>query len=94
MFKCENILTKEICASKIFIDNENDFEDVELEVELIEKVILDNKSNKNNYCIKLIDNFKFEKNQNEDFAIVTELLDLNLYEFIKSNQFKGFTMSL
>ena len=93
VFKCENIITKELYAIKIIMDKDNKYENAELEAELAKKVLAENKTKKNNFCIKIIDNFKFKKNQNEYYAIVTELLGPNLYEFIKKNSFKGYTIT-
>ena len=59
---------------------------------MAKKVSLEDKNNKS-HCIKLIDNFTFMKNKIQYYAIVTELLDLNLYEFLKENSFQGYTMS-
>lgn len=94
VFKCENIITEELCAIKIINmkDSKTKFESAEIEAKLAKYVLQKDRRNKS-HCIKIFDNFKFTKNKIPYYAIVTELLDLNLYEFLKNNSHQGYTMS-
>ena len=73
-------------------DSKTKFESAEIEAKLAKYVLQKDRRNKS-HCIKIFDNFKFTKNKIPYYAIVTELLDLNLYEFLKNNSHKGYTMS-
>lgn len=44
------------------------------------------------YCIKMIDAFHFKKAGDEYYAIIFEKAGLSLFDFIKKNNYRGFTM--
>lgn len=43
-----------------------------------------------NYVVQVLESFHFRNH----YCIVFELLSINLYDFIKANHFKGFSLSL
>ena len=93
VFKCENILTKEVLAIKIItLIDENRLENSMIEASLLKKISSLDKKNKY-HCLKCVDSFMFTKNKIQYYAIVTELLDINLYQFLKQNSYRGYTMT-
>ena len=93
VFKCENILTKDILAIKIItLIDENRYENSKVESSLLKKISSLDKKNKS-HCLKVFDSFMFTKNKIQYYAIVTELLDINLFQFLKLNSYNGYTMS-
>ena len=93
VFKCENILTKEVLAIKIItLIDENRLENSMIEASLLKKITSLDKKNKY-HCLKCVDSFMFTKNKIQYYAIVTELLDINLYQFLKQNSYMGYTMT-
>ena len=67
-------------------------ESAEIETEIIQKILKADKEKKS-YCVNIIDAFRFFKDETEYYAIIFELLSLSLYDFIKQNSYKGFTMN-
>ena len=93
VFKCENILTKEVLAIKIItLIDENRLENSMIEASLLKKISSLDKKNKY-HCLKCVDSFMFTKNKIQYYAIVTELLDINLYQFLKQNSYRGYSMT-
>ena len=92
VFKCENIITKELYAMKILSKIDNNFELAECEADLAKKVLSCDKKNES-HCAKILDTFIFKKNGVDYYAMIIELLGPSLYNFLEDNGFKGYTMS-
>mgnify|MGYP001086312735 CR=1 FL=1 len=60
-----------------------------MELKILKLLNLNDKQDQNN-IIRVLDYFIFR----EHLVIVFELLSINLYEFIKKNDFKGVTQNL
>ena len=88
----ENILNKKIYAMKIILPIKKYIDSARLEAKLVEKVLEKDIHNKSN-VIKIYEHFHFYKGDTQYYAIIFELLGLSLYDFLKLNSFKGFTMN-
>jgi len=88
----ENITNKKIYAMKIILPIKKYIESAKLEAKLVEKV-LEKDIYKKSHVIKIIEHFHFWKGDIQYYAIIFELLSLSLYDFLKMNSFKGFTMN-
>ena len=88
----ENITNKKIYAMKIILPIKKYIESAKLEAKLVEKV-LEKDIYKKSHVIKIIEHFHFWKGDTQYYAIIFELLSLSLYDFLKMNSFKGFTMN-
>jgi dual specificity tyrosine-phosphorylation-regulated kinase 2/3/4 len=60
-----------------------------VEVKILEKIRIEDADDSAN-IVKMIDSFYFRGH----LCIVFEMLSMNLYEFIKSNNFRGFSLTL
>ena len=92
VLQCENINTKKIYAMKIILPIKKYQESAIVEAKLVEKVLAADKYNKS-HCIQIIEYFTFMHRDIEYFAIVFELLGLSLYDYLKNNSYKGYTMT-
>ena len=92
MLQCENINTKKIYAMKIILPIKKYIESAKVEAKLVEKVLAADKYNKS-HCIKIFEYFHFSQGDKDYFAIIFELLGLSLYDFLKNNSYKGYTMT-
>ena len=63
-----------------------------VEAKLVEKILSEDKYNKS-HCIQIIEYFTFKHRDIEYFAIIFELLGLSLYDYLKNNSYKGYTMT-
>ena len=88
----ENITNKKIYAMKIILPIKKYIESAKLEAKLVEKV-LEKDIYKKSHVIKIIEHFHFWKGDTQYYAIIFELLSLSLYDFLKLNSFKGYTMN-
>ena len=88
----ENITNKKTYAMKIILPIKKYIESAKLEAKLVEKV-LEKDIYKKSHVIKIIEHFHFWKGDTQYYAIIFELLSLSLYDFLKMNSFKGFTMN-
>ena len=77
---------------KIILPIKKYIESAKLEAKLVEKV-LEKDIYKKSHVIKIIEHFHFWKGDTQYYAIIFELLSLSLYDFLKMNSFKGFTMN-
>ena len=77
---------------KIILPNKKNIESAKIEAKLVEKILDADKYNKS-HCIKIIEHFYFTKEDIEYYAIIFELLGLSLYDFLKSNSYRGYTMT-
>ena len=77
---------------KIILPIKKYIESAKLEAKLVENV-LEKDIYKKSHVIKIIEHFHFWKGDTQYYAIIFELLSLSLYDFLKMNSFKGFTMN-
>ena len=88
----ENIQNKKIYAMKIILPIKKYIESAKLEAKLVEKV-LDKDIHNKSHVIKIYEHFHFYKGDTQYYAIIFEMLSLSLYDFLKLNSFKGYTMN-
>lgn len=89
VYKCENIHTHEIFAMKIITSNEDYMKMAKMEVDLIKKILVQDLNNES-HVIKIEDYFTYQKNLKTHLIIIFELLGLNLYIFMKENNYQGY----
>lgn len=77
---------------KIILPIKKYIKSAEIEAYIIKKILSTDKQDKS-HCINILESFHFYKDDIEYYAIVFELLGLSLYDYLKMNSFKGFTMS-
>ena len=77
---------------KIILPIKKYIESAKVEAKLVEKVLSADKYNKS-HCIKIYEYFHFSQGDKDYFAIIFELLGLSLYDFLKNNSYKGYTMT-
>ena len=77
---------------KVILPIKKYIESAKIEAQLVEKVLNKDKYNRS-HCIKIYEYFSFCKGEKEYFAIIFELLGKSLYDFLKCNSYKGFTMT-
>ena len=92
VMQVENIQNKKIYAMKIILPIKKYIESAKVEAKLVEKVLEKDIYNKS-HVIRIFEHFSFTKGDTKYYAIVFELLSLSLYEFLKLNSYKGFTMN-
>jgi dual specificity tyrosine-phosphorylation-regulated kinase 2/3/4 len=80
---------KEYCALKVLKNKKRLYKQGLVEAKLIETLNKQDPEDKKN-IIRRYDQFLFRKH----LCITFELLSVNLYDFIKMNNFKGFSLSL
>lgn len=80
---------KEQCALKIVRNRKRFHQQAMVEVKIL-KHLRDNDPEENYNIVKIRDSFLFRKH----VCITFELLSMNLYEFIKNNNFKGLSLGL
>jgi len=88
--KCQNTKTKEMVAIKVIKNQSAYFNQSMMEVTVLE--LLNQKYDKEDrhHIIRMKDTFVFRQH----LCIVVELLSLNLYDLIKQNQYRGFSLAL
>ena len=77
---------------KIILPIKKYIESAKLEAKLVEKV-LDKDIHNKSHVIKIYEHFHFYKGDTQYYAIIFEMLSLSLYDFLKLNSFKGYTMN-
>ena len=88
----ENISNNKIYAMKIILPIKKYMDSARLEAKLVEKVLQKDIYNKS-HVIKIYEHFHFWKGDTQYYAIIFEILGLSLYDFLKLNSFKGYTMN-
>ncbi|ORZ32853.1 kinase-like domain-containing protein [Catenaria anguillulae PL171] len=81
--------TKEPVALKIIRNKKRFTTQGEIEIRILEELKSWDPDDSAN-CVRMLDTFKFRGH----LCIVFELLSINLYEFIKGNDFRGFSIGL
>lgn len=88
--KCQNVYTKELVAVKVIKNQPAYYNQSMMEVTVLE--MINNKYDRDDtrHVVRLRDTFVFRNH----LCIVVELLSVNLYELIKQNQYRGFSLKL
>ncbi len=88
--KAQNVKTRELVAVKIIKNQPAFFNQSMMEVTVLE--MLNQKYDKGDkkHIVRMRDTFVFRQH----LCIVVELLSLNLYDLIKQNQYRGFSLTL
>jgi len=92
VLQCEDIYNNKQYAMKIILPNKKNIESAKIEAKLVQKILQEDKYSKS-HCIQIIEYFYINKENYEYFAIVFELLGLSLYDYLKDNSYKGYTMT-
>lgn len=90
VFKCFDHKTKDHVAVKIIRNKKRFTMQGEVEVKILKNVKDSWDPHDTANIVHMIDHFKFRQH----LCIAFELLSINLYEFIKSNGFRGFSLGL
>ena len=92
VIQVQNMENKKVYAMKIILPIKKYMESAKIEANLVEKVLEKDIYNKS-HVINIYEHFHFCKEDKQYYAIVFELLGLSLYDYLKLNSFKGFTMN-
>ena len=87
--KCKDHKTGEMVALKIIRSKKRFYHQATVEVKIL-KYIKDHDTKNLSNVVQILDFFTFRKH----ICIVFELLSINLYDFIKENNFKGLSLGL
>jgi serine/threonine protein kinase len=91
VIEVERLSDNMLFAMKVIRPVERYIESAILEAEIItniQKTDVDNKS----HCVRLVEFFSFREGGRKYLAIVFEKLGKSLYEFIKANNYRGFSI--
>ena len=77
---------------KIILPIKKYIDSAKIEAKLVQKVLSEDKNNRS-HCLNIYEYFHFTQGDTEYFAIIFELLGLSLYDFLKNNSYKGYTMT-
>ena len=88
--KCQNIKTKELVAVKVIKNQPAYFNQSMMEVTVLELLNNSYDVDDSHHIVRMRDTFVFRNH----LCVVVELLSLNLYELVKQNQYRGFSINL
>jgi serine/threonine protein kinase len=88
--KCINVKTRELCAVKVIKNQPAYFNQSMMEVTVLEMLNQKYDRDDRRHIVRMRDTFIFRQH----LCIVVELLSLNLYELIKQNGYRGFSLGL
>lgn len=88
--KCINVKTRELCAVKVIKNQPAYFNQSMMEVTVLEMLNQKYDREDRRHIARMRDTFIFRQH----LCIVVELLSLNLYELIKQNGYRGFSLGL
>ena len=88
--KCQNVKTRELLAVKVIKNQPAYFNQSMMEVTVLELLNNTHDQEDVHHLVRMRDTFIFRNH----LCIVVELLSLNLYELIKQNGYRGFSISL
>ena len=77
---------------KIILPIKKYIDSAKIEAKLVQKVLSEDKHNRS-HCLNIYEYFHFTQGDTDYFAIIFELLGLSLYDFLKNNSYKGYTMT-
>lgn len=89
VYRCFDHKNKVMVAIKILKNKKKLFVQGQVEVKILE-TLRDNDPEDKKNVVRILDNFVFRKH----LIISFEILNINLYQFIKANNFKGVSSSL
>lgn len=89
VFKCFDHKTKKHMAIKIIRNEKRFHRQGKIEIKVLQHMKT-HEANSQSHTIQMLDYFVFRKH----ICITFELLSVNLYELLKSNNFRGFSLSL
>jgi len=89
VFKCFDHRSKEYLAVKVIRNKKRFSTQAKIEIRILKDLRKSDTENKGNF-VTMIEDFRFRSH----ICIVFEMLSINLYEFIKSNNFSGFSLGL
>lgn len=88
--KCQNVGTRELVAVKVIKNQAAFFNQSMMEVTVLEMLNQRYDREDKHHIVRMRDTFVFRQH----LCIVVELLSLNLYDLIKQNQYRGFSLTL
>ena len=88
--KCINLKTRELCAVKVIKNQPAYFNQSMMEVTVLEMLNQKYDREDRRHIVRMKDTFIFRQH----LCIVVELLSLNLYDLIKQNGYRGFSLGL
>lgn len=88
--KCINLKTRELCAIKVIKNQPAYFNQSMMEVTVLEMLNQKYDRDDRRHIVRMRDTFIFRQH----LCIVVELLSLNLYDLIKQNGYRGFSLGL
>ena len=88
--KCINTKTRQLCAVKIIKNQPAYFNQSMMEVTVLEMLNQKYDREDRRHIVRMKDTFIFRQH----LCVVVELLSLNLYELIKQNGYRGFSLGL
>jgi dual specificity protein kinase YAK1 len=88
--KCQNVKTRELVAVKVIKNQPAFFNQSMMEVTVLEMLNQRYDKDDRHHIVRMRDTFVFRQH----LCIVVELLSLNLYDLIKQNQYRGFSLTL
>jgi serine/threonine protein kinase len=88
--KCQRIKTGELVAVKVIKNQPAYFNQSMMEVTVLELLNGKHDPHDRHHIVRMKDTFIFRQH----LCVVVELLSLNLYELIKQNQYRGFSLQL
>ena len=88
--KCINLKTRELCAVKVIKNQPAYFNQSMMEVTVLEMLNQKYDRDDRRHIVRMRDTFIFRQH----LCIVVELLSLNLYDLIKQNGYRGFSLGL
>lgn len=87
--KCQNKLTKELCAIKIIKNLPSYYKQGKSEIRILKKLNDSEKFVSSGKIVKLLSYFLFQKH----LCLVFELLDASLYDLLTMTEYKGIGLS-
>ena len=91
VLKIQDIKTKEFYAIKILLEKESIIKWWKYEKSFIDKIAENDKNNKS-HCIRIKEDIHFVKDGKNYYGFIFEFLGLNVYEFIRFNNYMGFNI--
>lgn len=88
--KCQNLETGQLIAVKVIKNQAAFFNQSMMEVTVLELLNQRYDKDDRHHIVRMRDTFVFRQH----LCIVVELLSLNLYDLIKQNQYRGFSLTL
>ena len=92
VLECEDIVNNNVYAMKIIKPVRRYIKSAKIECSIMEDVGKKDIHNKS-HCINVIEGFSFISNGKEYYAMLFQELGLSLYDFLKFNNYRGYSMS-